>query len=253
MTSGRLPEQTRAAALYAVRAGRHAGRSRAKHVRADRRRRLATADCSSTAVNEALDKRGNGRRDDSPGSGGWRRPAGPRPFAGLGIQLAQALDYAHHQGVLHRDVKPANVLLSADGSPKLADFNISFCSQLDGASPAAYFGGSLAYMSPEQIEACNPAHDRQPQDLDGRSDLYALAVVLWELLYGERPFVDDDMASGWTAMLTAMAQRRHREEPRCARRARAIRCPCAWSTCCERLSPESGQSASPTARGWPAS
>jgi hypothetical protein len=110
-------------------------------------------------------------------------------------------------------VKPANVLLAADGSPKLADFNISFCSQLDGASPAAYFGGSLAYMSPEQIEACNPAHDRQPKDLDGRSDLFSLAVVLWEMVYGERPFTDDDMDSGWTAMLTAMAKRRRSEQP----------------------------------------
>ena len=79
------------------------------------------------------------------------------------MQLAQALDYAHQQGVLHRDVKPANVLLSAEGSPKLADFNISFCSQLEGATPAAYFGGSLAYMSPEQLEACNPDHDRKPR------------------------------------------------------------------------------------------
>jgi hypothetical protein len=139
---------------------------------------------------------------------GW-----PETVCRLGIQLAYALDHAHRQGVLHRDVKPANVLLTADGSPKLADFNISFCSQLDGASPAAYFGGSLAYMSPEQIEACNPAHEREPQDLDGRSDLYSLAVVLWELLYGERPFYEDDMEDGWTAMLTAMAKRRRQDKP----------------------------------------
>ena len=79
---------------------------------------------------------------------------------------------------------------------------------------AAYFGGSLAYMSPEQIEACNPAHERQPKDLDGRSDLFALAVVLWELLFGERPFNDDDMEAGWTAMLTAMAKRRRAEQPK---------------------------------------
>jgi serine/threonine protein kinase len=165
------------------------------------------------AVDQAVAKTAAASSDSSP----WKRRLAAAPWpetvCRLGIQLANALDHAHRQGVLHRDVKPANVLLSADGSPKLADFNISFCSQLEGASPAAYFGGSLAYMSPEQIEACNPTHEREPQDLDGRSDLYSLAVVLWELLYGVRPFGDDDMAGGWTAMLTAMVQRRHHEIP----------------------------------------
>jgi serine/threonine protein kinase len=166
-----------------------------------------------TAVNEAVERSGavatdNTRLKRRLDAAGW-----PETVCRLGVQLAHALDHAHRQGVLHRDVKPANVLLAADGSPKLADFNISFCSQLDGASPAAYFGGSLAYMSPEQIEACNPAHDRQPKDLDGRSDLFSLAVVLWEMVYGQRPFTDDDMDSGWTAMLTAMAKRRRSEQP----------------------------------------
>jgi len=167
-----------------------------------------------TAVDEAVERSGAAAADNSRlkkrlAGAGW-----PETVCRLGIQLAHALDHAHRQGVLHRDVKPANVLLAADGSPKLADFNISFCSQLDGASPAAYFGGSLAYMSPEQIEACNPAHEREARDLDGRSDLFALAVVLWELLYGERPFNDDEMESGWTAMLTAMAKRRRMEQPK---------------------------------------
>src|SRR5947208_2201329 len=61
----------------------------------------------------------------------------------IGASLASALDYAHSRGVLHRDVKPANVLLTAEGSPKLADFNISFSSQVEGASPREFFGGSL--------------------------------------------------------------------------------------------------------------
>jgi eukaryotic-like serine/threonine-protein kinase len=147
----------------------------------------------------------------------WKRRSAatgwPETVCRLGIQLAQALDHAHKQGVLHRDVKPANVLLATDGSPKLADFNISFCSQLDGASPAAYFGGSLAYMSPEQLEACNPSHEREAKDLDGRSDLYGLAVVLWELLYGERPFADDEITGAWSRMLESMTKMRRSEQP----------------------------------------
>ncbi|HEY1066593.1 MAG TPA: serine/threonine-protein kinase, partial [Pirellulales bacterium] len=115
----------------------------------------------------------------------------PEVVCWLGSRLAAALSYAAQQGVLHRDVKPANVLLTAEGVPKLVDFNISFCSKVEGASPAAYFGGSLAYMSPEQLEAFNPQHARKPDSLDGRADLYSLASLLWELLTGSRPFGQD--------------------------------------------------------------
>jgi uncharacterized protein with PQ loop repeat len=108
----------------------------------------------------------------------------------IGARLAEALDYSHSKGVLHRDLKPANVLVHEDGSPKLADFNISFCKQIEGSNPVTYFGGSLAYMSPEQLEACDPTHDRQPEDLDARSDVYALGIMLYELLQGQRPFPD---------------------------------------------------------------
>ncbi|MFI9503877.1 protein kinase [Nocardia sp. NPDC052566] len=115
----------------------------------------------------------------------------PETVAWLGSRLAMALDYANHAGVLHRDIKPANVLLTVDGQPKLADFNISFSRHIPGASPAAYFGGSLAYMSPEQLEACHPVMGTTAADLDTRSDLYALAVMLWELLTGRLPFADE--------------------------------------------------------------
>ncbi|MFD9615251.1 serine/threonine-protein kinase, partial [Streptomyces sp. NPDC059083] len=112
----------------------------------------------------------------------------PETVAWLGRRLAEALDYAERQGVLHRDIKPANILLSADGVPKLADFNISFSDHLAGSSPVAYFGGSLAYMSPEHLAASHPTLPGTVDDLDTRSDIYALGVVLWELLTGRRPF-----------------------------------------------------------------
>lgn len=119
----------------------------------------------------------------------------------LGLQIASALDCAHQRGVLHRDLKPANILLDNRGAAKLVDFNISFCSKLDGANPAAYFGGSLAYMSPEQLESCNPHHERAPDTLDGRSDIYAMAIVLWELSCGLRPFQDEVYGSNWPGTL----------------------------------------------------
>lgn len=118
----------------------------------------------------------------------------PETVAWLGRRLADALDHAGKNGVLHRDIKPANVLLTAEGVPKLADFNISFSDNVKGASPVAYFGGSLSYMSPEQLEACHPGKPGTAENLDTRSDLYSLAVMLWELLTDSKPF-DDSSAS----------------------------------------------------------
>ncbi|MCP4786141.1 MAG: serine/threonine protein kinase [Fuerstiella sp.] len=129
----------------------------------------------------------------------------PQVVCQLGVELAHALHYAHGQGVLHRDVKPANVLLDANGTAKLADFNISFSSELQGSGPAAYFGGSLAYMSPEQLDASDPGHATQPTDLDGRADVFSLGVLLWELTHGRRPFDDEAVVGNWCETLAAMA------------------------------------------------
>jgi len=162
------------------------------------------------AVDAALIARGEDPPAESPLRERLSNMAWPELISWLGSRLAQALDYAHGVGVLHRDVKPANVLLTAEGSPKLADFNISFSSKVDGATPAAYFGGSLTYMSPEQLEACSPAHDRTPDQLDGRSDLYSLGVMLWELLTGFRPFEDERVERSWNLTLQQMIARRHK-------------------------------------------
>ncbi|MFD0364847.1 serine/threonine-protein kinase [Nocardia sp. GCM10030253] len=132
----------------------------------------------------------------------------PETIAWLGRRLAEALDYAGRCGVLHRDIKPANVLLTAKGIPKLADFNISFSGNVSGDSPVAYFGGSLAYMSPEQLAAVHPDKSTSAADLDIRSDLYALAVMLWELLTGRKPFADDAVTGGDRTALDDMLQRR---------------------------------------------
>ena len=164
-------------------------------------------------VDESLTKNGQSIPQDSSNRRRLAQFGWPTTVCWLGTRLAVALEHAHRHGVLHRDVKPANVLLDADGFPKLADFNVSFSSKLDGSTPAAYFGGSLAYMSPEQLEASNPDHDRQPDELDGRSDVYSLAVMLWELLAGTRPFGEERVAANMVQTLTQLTERRRAGVP----------------------------------------
>ncbi|WP_084530913.1 serine/threonine-protein kinase [Nocardia miyunensis] len=161
------------------------------------------------AVDAAMEEKGEIRPSDSSVRAEIAALSWPETVAWLGRRLAEALSYANAQGVLHRDVKPANVLLTAEAVPKLADFNISFSRTLAGDSPVAYFGGSLAYMSPEQLEACHPECERTAADLDTRSDIYSLGVVLWELLTGAKPFDDTTPGeAGDATTLSAMLKRR---------------------------------------------
>lgn len=161
------------------------------------------------AVDSAMEEKGEIRPTDSSTRSEIAELTWSETVAWLGVRIAEALCYADGHGVLHRDVKPANVLLTAEGVPKLADFNISFSRDLGDGSPVAYFGGSLSYMSPEQLEACHPGLERTAADLDTRSDLFSLGVVLWELLTGAKPF-DDDTAgdTGDATTLAAMLERR---------------------------------------------
>ena len=92
-------------------------------------------------------------------------------------EVADALDYAHHQGVIHRDVKPANVLLTAADRAKLSDFGLSVLT--DDTQETGVVRGTPHYMSPEQARG---------KKLDHRTDLYALGVILYECVTGAPPF-----------------------------------------------------------------
>jgi len=100
-------------------------------------------------------------------------------------EVAEALDYAHSEGVTHRDVKPANILLTADGRAKLADFGIARLDQSHLTLPGRLLG-SPAYMAPEQMKG---------EATDGRSDLFSLGVVLYRLSTGYRPFQGNSTAT----------------------------------------------------------
>jgi serine/threonine protein kinase/tetratricopeptide (TPR) repeat protein len=107
----------------------------------------------------------------------------------MGACLADALHYAHDRGLVHFDVKPANVLLAADGQPMLLDFHLAQAPlTTDGAAPSR-IGGTPAYMAPEQKGALEDVRQDRPltAPVDGRADVYALGVVLYEALGGPIP------------------------------------------------------------------
>lgn len=169
---------------------------------------------SGQSILESIDSRllaaGQSVPEQSPVREYVKQLAWPAVVAWIGIRLAEGLDYAHAQSVLHRDVKPANILLASEAMPKLADFNVS-CSGLSGqAGAAAYFGGSLAYMSPEQLRVADPTLPDTADQLDGRSDLFALGIVLWELWQGRRPWTVQEVGNTWSSVVQEQLRARQR-------------------------------------------
>ena len=150
----------------------------------------------------------------------------PAAVCWLGTRLAEALAHAHGQGVLHRDVKPANILLNRYGRPFLADFNIAQVSTRvprDGSGSG--IAGTLGYMAPEHLEAFLVGSDREGH-VDARSDLYGLGVVLHELLTGDLPFRQFPDQAHLKESLAAMLRERRASDfsPRAIRPRRAASC-----------------------------
>ncbi|NMC74873.1 MAG: serine/threonine protein kinase [Geobacteraceae bacterium] len=124
-----------------------------------------------------------------------RQAFSPEALAEFGATVAEALDSAHRSGIVHRDVKPSNILVKSDGRFKITDFGIAHID--DPCAPeqtqAGEILGTPAYMSPEQVLG---------RPVDGRSDLFSLGIILYELATGTRPFGGE----GIHAIFTAIAQ-----------------------------------------------
>jgi serine/threonine protein kinase/tetratricopeptide (TPR) repeat protein len=140
-----------------------------------------------------------------------RRVSYVQAVAWIAARLAEALDHAHRRGVLHRDVKPSNILLSADGQPMLLDFNLARSARI--AETHATLGGTVAYMAPEHLHALANADAVLFAQVDHRSDLYSLGMVLYEMLVGRGPFETNASYSPRKDMLQAMAVERARGLP----------------------------------------
>jgi serine/threonine protein kinase/Flp pilus assembly protein TadD len=134
-------------------------------------------------------------------------------------RLASALAHAHQRGIVHGDLKPANILIRNDGEPALIDFNLS---QITDAAPKSWRGGTLPYMAPEQLGAMisrttGPAREQ--------SDIFALGVILFELVEGHLPF-DGPASTAETDVLLAVRNRsslpEFRERQTCTEGLRSI-------------------------------
>ncbi|MGH7233605.1 MAG: serine/threonine-protein kinase, partial [Nitrospiraceae bacterium] len=114
--------------------------------------------------------------------------------------VAEALDYAHGQGVVHRDVKPANIMVGKNGTVKVMDFGIARMTTAN-ATQTKVIIGTPSYMSPEQLNGIT---------VDGRSDVFSAGAVLFELMTGEKLFEADTISS----LLFKIAHERHRSAGR---------------------------------------
>ena len=113
-------------------------------------------------------------------------PMAVRDALVLALQMARALSFAHQRGLIHRDVKPQNVLLNAEGQAKMTDFGIARSVDVQGVTVTGTVLGTSEYIAPEQARG---------QQVDAQTDVYSLGVVLYELLTGGVPYEGESFVS----------------------------------------------------------
>ena len=126
------------------------------------------------------------------------KPLSLREIVAFGVDVARALQVAHDEGIVHRDIKPPNILISSDRKVKITDFGIARVDDSMGADKTQIgtILGTPLYMPSEQINAGN---------VDGRSDIYSLGVILYELVSGSCPFIGNDLTSLFSAITQGKA------------------------------------------------
>jgi len=137
----------------------------------------------------------------------------PRLGVGVSRQLCRGLDAAHEQGIIHRDIKPQNVLIDAKGEIKLMDFGIARMAEAPDEMSQGLIVGTPHYMSPEQV---------QGKPLDPRSDVYAMGVLMYEMLVGRRPFDSSSLTGILAAHITQAPQPPIEVRPEIGRELNAI-------------------------------
>lgn len=134
-----------------------------------------------------------------------------RAVAWIILHLAEALQHAHQRGVVHRDVKPSNILIGSDGQPLLLDFNVAKNLRRVDAEVRATVGGTIAYMAPEHLKAMSG--QGPVDDVDQRSDIYSLGIVFYEAMTGCKPFEQTGSYSPVLSQVTLMALERSQLMP----------------------------------------
>ncbi len=124
----------------------------------------------------------------------------------IGVQVSQALQYAHKKGIVHRDIKPPNIIYTSEMNTKVTDFGIAHIDDPDGQqmTRAGEILGTPVYMATEQVMG---------QTVDGRPDLYSLGVILYELSTGRRPFKGENLAAVFRAITSEEPVPPHKINP----------------------------------------